>query len=96
MPLCNILKGKSERVSSSDSKIEQRRGLLWMQNRESMSTLRSHIKYRNIVSTAKAIWREEGFKGFFRGVQMRMAIQSVSSGIGWGTYHLVKGLMAKQ
>ena len=34
-------------------------------------------------------------KGFFKGVQMRMAIQSISSGIGWGTYQLIKGLMVK-
>ena len=61
-----------------------------------MSTLRNHIKYRNIVETAQIIWREEGLRGFFRGVQMRMAIQSISSGIGWGTYQLIKGILAKR
>jgi len=45
------------------------------------------------METVKTIWREEGVTGFFRGMQMRMAIQSVSSGIGWGTYQLIKGVM---
>jgi len=58
-----------------------------------MSTIRSTLKYRNIMETVKTIWREEGVTGFFRGMQMRMAIQSVSSGIGWGTYQLIKGVM---
>jgi predicted regulator of amino acid metabolism with ACT domain len=53
------------------------------------------VKYRNILETTRLIFKEEGVKGFFKGVQMRMAIQSVSSGIGWGTYQLVKGLMSK-
>lgn len=67
--------------------------MLWMQNKERMSTIRATIKYRNIIETIKTIWREEGVPGFFRGMQMRMAIQSVSSGIGWGTYQLVKGVI---
>ena len=96
MPLCNILKNKIERVNHNQlDKVEAMGKHLWTQNREAMSTLRSHIKYRNIVQTVKTIWREEGAIGFFRGLQFRMAIQSVSSGIGWGTYQLVKGLMIK-
>lgn len=63
---------------------------MWMQSRERMSTIKHTVKYRTIFETSKTIWREEGVRGFFKGVQMRMMIQSVSSGIGWGTYQLVK------
>ena len=52
------------------------------------------VKYRTIFETSKTIWREEGVRGFFKGVQMRMMIQSVSSGIGWGTYQLVKEMLS--
>jgi len=53
------------------------------------------IKYRTICDTALTIWREEGFKGFFRGMKMRMMIQSTSSGIAWGTYQIVKEMLTK-
>ena len=31
---------------------------------------------------------------FFNGLKMRIAIQSMSSAIAWGTYHVVKGLVS--
>lgn len=67
---------------------------MWMQSRERMSTIKHTVKYRTIFETSKTIWREEGVRGFFKGVQMRMMIQSVSSGIGWGTYQLVKEMLS--
>ena len=47
------------------------------------------------MDTVRTIWKEEGFLGFFKGMKMRILIQSVSSGVGWGTYHLVKNFMAE-
>jgi hypothetical protein len=47
------------------------------------------------VDTVGTIWKEEGLLGFFKGMKMRMLIQSVSSGVGWGTYHLVKNFMTE-
>ena len=58
------------------------------------STIRDpNVKYHNVAETAQIIWREEGALGFFRGLQMRMAIQSLSSGVAWGTYQLLKGFL---
>ena len=57
---------------------------------------RAPIKYNNIVDTTATIWREEGVSGFFKGVKFRMAIQSVSSAIAWGTYHLFKNTIYPQ
>jgi uncharacterized protein (DUF2235 family) len=64
-----------------------------MQNQE-MSTMKE-IKYKNILDTVRSIWREDGIKGFFRGMKMRMMIQSTSSGIAWGTYQIVKEMLTK-
>lgn len=75
---------------------QSKRGKLWEQSQERMSTSRSNVRYRSIMDAVKAIWKEEGILGFFKGVKMRMMIQSVSSGIGWGTYQLVKGLSSSK
>ena len=48
------------------------------------------IKYHNIIDTTATIFREEGLAGFMTGIRMRMAIESVSAAIAWGTYHMVK------
>ena len=52
------------------------------------------IKYRNILGTASTIFREEGPLAFFNGLKMRIAIQSMSSAIAWGTYHVIKGVLS--
>lgn len=48
------------------------------------------IKYHNLLDTTAAIFKEEGIAGFFSGLRMRIAIQSFSSAIAWGTYQMVK------
>lgn len=52
-----------------------------------------NIKYKNILDTTATIFKEEGMAGFFSGIKMRMVIQSVSSAIAWGTYHVVKSAL---
>jgi len=42
------------------------------------------------VDTTATILKEEGMAGLFSGLKMRMAIQSVSSAIAWGTYQMFK------
>jgi len=71
------------------------RGNLLTQNRELISTLKDTIRYHNVLDTVTKMWREEGLMGFFKGMKMRMLIQSVSSGVGWGTYQLVKSSISK-
>jgi hypothetical protein len=53
----------------------------------------TEIKYKNVLDTAKTVLREEGVIGFFSGLKMRIAIQSMSSAIAWGTYQVVKGVI---
>jgi hypothetical protein len=53
------------------------------------------IKYNNIISTAKLIYKEDGFlKGFFRGMTPRIINNSPSCAISWGTYEIVKHLLS--
>jgi len=37
--------------------------------------------------------KEDGIRGFFKGLQLRILMQSASSGLSWGTYQLVKNLL---
>jgi len=51
----------------------------------------SHVKYKNIVSTFKYIYIEDGFfRGFFKGFTPRIINNSPSCAISWGTYEIIK------
>lgn len=54
------------------------------------------IKYRDIMSTAKIIYRESGFyNGFFRGVFPRILCNAPACAISWGTYEFMKHTLLK-
>ncbi len=55
----------------------------------SYSQSSDRIKYHNLLDTPKIIYKEEGMAGFFKGVKLRMCIQSFSAAISWGTFHTV-------
>jgi solute carrier family 25 protein 39/40 len=60
-------------------------------NSNSNSKKESEVKYKNIWSTTKIIYREHGFfKGFFKGVVPRMMANVPSCAISWGTYETIK------
>jgi len=44
------------------------------------------VKYRDILSTFRVVLKEEGIKGFFRGLGSRIIIFSPSSAISWAVY----------
>jgi len=54
------------------------------------------IKYRDIMSTARTILREEGFRGFVKGVVPRIFAQAPASAISWTTYEMMKKLLKSQ
>ena len=55
------------------------------------------IKYKNIFSTTKIIYLEDGFiKGFFKGVSPRIISNAPSCAISWGTYEIVKHLLSNK
>lgn len=55
------------------------------------------VKYRNIFSTVKSIYREHGFfKGFFKGLTPRILSNSPSCAISWVTYEIVKQTLVEK
>eukprot|EP00743_Colponemidia_sp_Colp-15_P003657 GILK01003947.1.p1 GENE.GILK01003947.1~~GILK01003947.1.p1 ORF type:complete len:384 (-),score=22.98 GILK01003947.1:100-1125(-) len=57
-------------------------------------TAKHVVKYRGIWSTTRTIWLEEGLKGFSRGLVARMLYHTPSASICWGTYEVMKHLLA--
>jgi len=51
------------------------------------------IKYRDILSTVKTIFREEGFRGFVKGVVPRIVAQAPASAISWTAYEMMKKML---
>jgi len=52
-------------------------------------------KYRGMINALVTIWKEEGRRGFTRGIQPRILLHSVSSSLCWFTYEAVKYLLNK-
>lgn len=48
------------------------------------------IKYKDIQSTVKTILKEEGFKGFTKGVVPRILGQAPSAAVSWSSYEMIK------
>ncbi len=53
------------------------------------------IKYRGMLNALLTIWKEEGKRGFMRGIQPRIALHSISSSLCWFTYEAMKYLLNK-
>ena len=51
----------------------------------------TNIKYKNVFSTVRLIYQEDGFiKGFFKGLTPQLIRNSPSCAISWLTYEVVK------
>ena len=61
--------------------------------KESTIPVDPEIKYRDILSTTKTIFREEGFRGFVKGVVPRIIIQAPASAISWTAYEMIKKML---
>ncbi|KAI0352775.1 solute carrier family 25 member 38 [Trametes cingulata] len=48
--------------------------------------VRSETKYRGLLSTVAAVWKQRGLPGFFDGATLRMSRKIFSSAIGWAVY----------
>lgn len=56
----------------------------------SVACPRRDITYRGLVHVVDSIWREEGYRGFLRGVTPRMVVHAPSVAICWTTYESIK------
>ena len=60
-------------------------------NKKHECTVDSNVKYKDMISTAKIIYKEDGFvKGFLRGMLPRVLCNTPSCAISWATYEFVK------
>lgn len=50
----------------------------------------SPLKYPNTLCAVKIIYKEEGVRGFFKGVSPRIGYQVLSSGLSWSIYEFCK------
>jgi hypothetical protein len=57
------------------------------------NAIEREIKYRDITSTIRTILREEGAKGFVKGIFPRILAQAPASAISWTTYEMMKKLL---
>ena len=48
------------------------------------------LKYPNTLCSIKIIMKEEGIAGFWKGLTMKMILQSTSTAISWSVYELIK------
>jgi len=51
------------------------------------------VKYRDILSTIQTIMREEGPRGFVKGVVPRIIAQAPSAAISWTAYEMMKKML---
>jgi len=49
--------------------------------------------YKGMADALIRIWKEEGIKGYTRGIVPRVLFYTTSAGIGWGTYEYFKHLL---
>mmetsp|Transcript_48449 Transcript_48449/g.89261 ORF Transcript_48449/g.89261 Transcript_48449/m.89261 type:complete len:340 (+) Transcript_48449:67-1086(+) len=53
------------------------------------------LRYTGILPTIKIIHRNEGLKGFFRGIGPRMMLAMPSAAVCWGTYETVSAMLRR-
>ncbi|EAN32888.1 Mitochondrial carrier family protein [Theileria parva strain Muguga] len=51
------------------------------------------LKYKNVLMTFRNIYRNEGLRGFTRGMSTRIGMCTPSAAISWGTYETLKNLI---
>jgi len=54
-----------------------------------------HNRYKDVVTTAKYIYKHEGISSFSKGILPRLSINVPATALSWGTYELVKSFLVK-
>ena len=63
---------------------------------ESAPTSETKIKYQDILSTMRMIMKEEGIRGFTKGMLPRIIAHAPSSAISWTAYEMIKKLLNRR
>ncbi len=57
----------------------------------------SNVKYKDILSTARLIYKEQGIiNGFSRGMIPRVICNALSCAVSWGTYEIFKHFLIEK
>ena len=57
---------------------------------------KNKIKYIDVASTVKTMFKEEGFKGFTKGLLPRIMGQAPSAAVSWATYDTIQNFLLKK
>lgn len=57
---------------------------------------KNRIKYVDISSTIRTMFKEEGFKGFTKGLLPRILGQAPSAAVSWATYDTIQNFLLKK
>ena len=63
---------------------------------EVLTAAEKKIKYQDILSTIKTIFREEGMRGFVKGCVPRVLTHAPSSAVSWTAYEMIKEFLQKR
>lgn len=81
--------GRTAQQAFTTNKLKELRGEKCMGNSD-------RIKYRNISESIKIIYKEEGIRGFTKGIVPRICGQAPSAATSWAAYETIKGLLEKR
>ena len=57
---------------------------------------KNKIKYVDVSSTIRTMFKEEGFKGFTKGLLPRILGQAPSAAVSWATYDTIQNFLMKK
>lgn len=63
------------------------------ENSKTSHTTAAGVRYTGPVAAARAIFKAEGYRGFFRGAQQRMAVMAPGFAISWTAYESAKAVL---
>jgi hypothetical protein len=80
-------------ASPGTSTLAAKNTVVLSKNASSNNLKSAHLRYKGPIQAAKAIWAHEGYRGFFRGAQQRMAVMAPGFAISWTAYESAKALL---
>jgi Mitochondrial carrier protein len=84
--------GRTTRQAFTTKKLEELKG----GRADDCFNEQKRIKYRNISESVKIIYKEEGLRGFSKGILPRLCGQAPSAATSWAAYETMKGFLEKK
>ena len=89
--MINDLKGTDGKGKSPAKKLTESLSQSFVSNKKNCAIIEpSPVKYKNALTAGVTIYKEEGMRGFTKGVFPRILAQAPSSAISWASYEMIK------